>query len=403
MFGVENPDKQSPADGVLPKKSLQRELASLSPKRRRVKTDRLVYTDPQQSRKQMSKASAKERTPLSAERRRNEQSPLISSKNNGKQKNARKRGKAKESSSDDPEQNGGYTPNAKKRRRKDESPHGRMLSQSVLEKHATPRQQDTSSSSSSESDSSVESEYDVDRGPQPGDFDYDTQFHDDGTGQKPMHSYALNFSIQLMNNEAGKATATAVAKAKKKKSSPNGKNAANLRLVLDRHSRKIIDRVRQRLRSTKLPASYLRVATHKNMENIKVINEQKREEIAQSTELLRKLAQQREMLGTQLRNEQNRKHGLQARWNSMQQADRERIHPLLSYARQQEMMPQKQRPELPLRPSRRLSTFRYFTPAPPGTMARLCEAMVRNHEESRPAKSEEAGKKPPPASAKNDD
>lgn len=206
----------------------------------------------------------------------------------------------------------------------------------------------------------------------PGEATYSNLFRDDGSGRKPVHSYTLNYAIQLIKKEAEKAVKAVVVDVKQHQQMGN-KNR-NLSVAADKLSQTIVERVRLRLRETKLPAYYARAADT-CLESLADINRQRRGDMEQSSLLLGKLRQQRMQLEGQLAGEEKRKKLLRDRLAAMEQVDCDRIHPLLLLSKQ------RQKPATVVigkQPSSADPAFRSFCPAPPGTMARLCEAIVRD-------------------------
>jgi len=149
-----------------------------------------------------------------------------------------------------------------------------------------------------------------------------------------------------------------------------------------------MQRVRQRLRSSVLPARYTR-AEDSCLESMAEINTQRRADLKKSAQLIEKLRLQQVQLEEELRQELHRNEQLQQQHAAMEQMDRDRMHPLLLAIRDKGPG-QEQRAAGGESTTTESSAYRNFYPAPPGTMARLCQAMLN----SRHNDDDDTGKQP---------
>lgn len=199
----------------------------------------------------------------------------------------------------------------------------------------------------------------------PGNSNYQQQFLDDGSGRRPVHAHTLHSAMRVVKSSAGRMVRMCRVTDVKKC------------IRLERHVESITQQVRQRLRTSKLPTVYTR-ADESCLDSMAEINSQRQVDIEMSKRVLEQLRVKRQQLEKELRNEMNQKEQYQQQHTSMKQYQRERVHPLLlDYTK--DTMTQ----DLVVVESNTVETikFRNFSPAPAGTMAKLCAAMLKQDED----------------------
>lgn len=218
--------------------------------------------------------------------------------------------------------------------------------------------------------------------PQLGEASYTLLFHDDGTGRKPVAAYTFNFALELMKTEAETAARVCpvaeeedvVVTAKRDPAT----RKRNFRVAADRHCQTILERVRQRLRRIQLPVQYARVGSADvgEAQGLAATNHQRRTDLEQSSRrLLDQLQQQRAQLERQWRALATQKEQWQQTLATTVTADRHRRHPLLRSLRRLPPGDDQNESQPPNHHNDR--AYRRWAPAPPGTMTRLCEALLR--------------------------
>jgi hypothetical protein len=155
---------------------------------------------------------------------------------------------------------------------------------------------------------------------------YKPRFVADGSGKKPMHALNLQFAVHLMEQQADIATSKVCSSLSRKGFQQESKR---LRVRSDQHSVKVIGKVRQLLRSTKLPERYTR-AQDPLAEPMDRINGEREKDLERTEHVLEKLAQQRERLGDELKQETCRYDKLAAECAGAQADDDDHAHSLLS-------------------------------------------------------------------------
>jgi hypothetical protein len=154
---------------------------------------------------------------------------------------------------------------------------------------------------------------------------YKPRFVADGSGKKPMHALNLQFAVHLMEQQADIATSKVCSSLSRKGFQQESKR---LRVRSDQHSVKVIGKVRQLLRSTKLPERYTR-AQDPLAEPMDRINGEREKDLERTEHVLEKLAQQRERLGDELKQETCRYDKLAAECAGAQADDDDHGHSLL--------------------------------------------------------------------------
>lgn len=155
---------------------------------------------------------------------------------------------------------------------------------------------------------------------------YEPRFVADGSGKKPMHALNLQFAVHLLEQQADIATSTVCASLSRKGFLQESKR---LQVRSDKHSKKVISKVRQLLRSTKLPNAYNR-AQDPLAEPMDRINREREKDLERTENVLEKLAQQRERLQEELKQETLRYDKLAAELARAQADDDDHVHSLLS-------------------------------------------------------------------------
>jgi hypothetical protein len=131
---------------------------------------------------------------------------------------------------------------------------------------------------------------------------YEPRFVADGSGKKPIHALNLKFAVHLLEQQADIATSKVCASLSRKGFQQESKR---LQVRSDKHSKKVIGNVRQLLRSTKLPDAYTR-AQDPLAEPMDRINREREKDLERTENVLEKLAQQRERLEDELKQETRR-------------------------------------------------------------------------------------------------
>jgi hypothetical protein len=193
---------------------------------------------------------------------------------------------------------------------------------------------------------------------------YRKQFLDDGSGTKPIHAQTLHFAMHLMEQKADEAV-TSLAAAYKRDG--RLRESRQIRVTADEHFGRVLERVRRRLRTTNLPESVYVRAADLHFENMRHANHQRRQEIDRAADLADKLVLQRQQLEKQHRQLLTRHESL-ARTAEHVQSEVGNIHPAIA------VLKKKKEAATPREPSS-------FRPAPKGSMALLCAAIKRDHEE----------------------
>jgi hypothetical protein len=137
---------------------------------------------------------------------------------------------------------------------------------------------------------------------------HEPRFVADGSGKKPMHALNLQFAVHLLEEQADVATSQICSSLSRKGLQQESKR---LRVRSDRHSKQVIGRVRQRLRSTKIPDAYTR-AQDPLAEPMDRINSEREKDLERTENVLEKLAQHRERLEEELKEETRRYDKLEA-------------------------------------------------------------------------------------------
>ena len=151
------------------------------------------------------------------------------------------------------------------------------------------------------------------------------QFEQNGTGTKPVHANTIHFSVQTMRNLVHPITKQQVEKLKQK----NAKSEAKALLISsEKHAQRIMERVRKRLRTTKLPNTYFR-CEDSCVENMALVNQQQQEENMRAKTLFQKLVDQKVQLEKQLEREEQKLHRTQGVAAAAEDATKG-IHPLIS-------------------------------------------------------------------------
>jgi hypothetical protein len=128
---------------------------------------------------------------------------------------------------------------------------------------------------------------------------HEPRFVADGSGKKPMHALNLQFAVHLLEEQAEIATSKVCSSLSRKGLKQESKR---LQVRSDKHSTQIIGKIRQRLRSTKLPDAYTR-AQDPLAEPMDRINSEREKDLERTEIVLEKLAQQRERLEEELKQE----------------------------------------------------------------------------------------------------
>jgi hypothetical protein len=159
---------------------------------------------------------------------------------------------------------------------------------------------------------------------------YEPRFVADSSGKKPIHALNLQFAVHLLEEQADIATSKVCASLSRKGFQQESKR---LQVRSDKHSKKVIGKVRQLLRSTKLPDAYTR-AQDPLAEPMDRINREREKDLERTENVLEKLAQQRERLEDELKQETRRYDKLAAERASAQadddDDDDDHAHSLLS-------------------------------------------------------------------------
>jgi hypothetical protein len=159
---------------------------------------------------------------------------------------------------------------------------------------------------------------------------HEPRFVANGTGKKPMHALNLQFAVHLLEEQADIATSKICSSLSRKGLQQESKR---LQVRSDKHSTKVIGKVRQRLRSTKLPDTYTR-AQDPLAEPMNRINREREKDLERTENVLEKLAQQRERLEEELKQETRRYDKLEAERARAQaddgDGDDDHAHSLLS-------------------------------------------------------------------------
>jgi hypothetical protein len=138
---------------------------------------------------------------------------------------------------------------------------------------------------------------------------YETQFLNDATGKKPVHASTLQFTIHVLQQQATQAI-TEIASDLRAQGAKQ--EAKQVQIRSDLHQKKIVQTVRQLLRSTKVPSTYAKVEDP-CVEHMHTVNQERRQDMERADQLLDKLSQQRERLEQELEEETNRFNELQKR------------------------------------------------------------------------------------------
>jgi hypothetical protein len=146
---------------------------------------------------------------------------------------------------------------------------------------------------------------------------YESRFVADGSGKKPMHALNLQFAVHLLEEQADIATSKVCSSLSRKGFKQESKR---LQVRSDKHSKQVISKVRQRLRSTKLPDAYTR-AQDPLAEPMDRINREREKDLERTENVLEKLAQQRERLEEELKQETRRHDKLAAERERAQAGD----------------------------------------------------------------------------------
>jgi hypothetical protein len=131
---------------------------------------------------------------------------------------------------------------------------------------------------------------------------YEPRFVADGSGKKSMHALNLQFAVHLLEEQADIATSRVCSSLSRKGLKQESKR---LQVRSDKHSKQVICKVRQLLRSTKLPDAYTR-AQDPLAEPMDRINQEREKDLERTEIVLEKLAQQRERLEEELKQETRR-------------------------------------------------------------------------------------------------
>jgi hypothetical protein len=137
---------------------------------------------------------------------------------------------------------------------------------------------------------------------------YESRFVPDGSGKKSIHALNLHFAVHLLEEQADIATSKVCSNLSRKGFKQESKR---LQVRSDKHSKKVISKVRQLLRSTKLPDAYIR-AQDPLAEPMDRINREREKDLERTENVLEKLAQQRERLEEELKQETRRYEKLAA-------------------------------------------------------------------------------------------
>jgi hypothetical protein len=206
---------------------------------------------------------------------------------------------------------------------------------------------------------------------------YEPLFVEDGTGKKPIHGLNLKFACSLLQQQAEAATSKVCASLSRKGFKQESKR---LQVRSDKHSKKVIGKVRQLLRSTKLPKAYTR-AEDPCVEPMDRVNREREKDIERTENVLEKLAQQRQRLEEELKKETRRYEQLVVEHDNVHADanDDEHAHSLLSQLKGETSSSTGRHPK----DGRQKAVPLKLRSAPKGTMSRLILKMTKEHQQQQ--------------------
>jgi len=156
---------------------------------------------------------------------------------------------------------------------------------------------------------------------------YALQFQDDKTGRKNIHPSAMRFALRIMEEEAQLCTKS-VAQSLVENSELEESKRVQVRS--SHHTKIVVSNVRKRFRETPIPLRYVRI-DDVTLNELATINSQRKEEIKENYQLIKRLEQQRESMQKEHDKARYQRDQLQERLAHVQGiAARSCVNPFLS-------------------------------------------------------------------------